>query len=159
MALACRTVYIQGFDSLMNAWVPQTMDVISYDAANNPDTLQDYEYNFTAYPSTPSFTTVYYYETYLLTLANNTVAAANDEVNVYPNPATNTLNITQLGVPTGTMVTMTLMNVSGQMMSREQMPWIGCAQISVATLVPGVYELVIQDGKGNMLHRQSVVKQ
>jgi len=153
------TVYIQGFDSLMNAWVPQTMDVISYDAANNPDTLQDYEYNFTAYPSTPSFTTVYYYETYLLTLANNTVAAANDQVKVYPNPATNTLNITQLGVPTGTMVTMTLMNVSGQMMSREQLPWTGSAQVSVATLVPGVYELVIQDGKGNMLHRQSVVKQ
>ena len=153
------TVYIQGFDSLLNAWVPQTMDVVTYDAANNPDTLQDYEYNFTSYPSSPSFTTVYYYETYLVTLASNNVTTTKDEVKVYPNPVTSSLNISHLNVPSNSSVTVTLTNVSGQMVSRELMQWQGSTQLSVAGLLPGLYFVMIQDGRGNVLHRQSVVKQ
>ena len=48
------TVNIDGFDSIMNAWVPQTMDVINYNSFNLPDSLHEYDYDFTSFPSTPS---------------------------------------------------------------------------------------------------------
>jgi hypothetical protein len=153
------TVLIKSFDSLLNAWVPQTMDVISYNSFHNPDTLQDYEYNFTAYPPTPSFTTVYYYETYINTLGVNNVALTPDNTKIFPNPTTNTITISQVDVPKNSVVTVSLLNVNGQMVSRQYMQWQDEAQISVSDLTPGVYWVVIQDESGNMVHRQAFVKQ
>lgn len=156
------TVNNQSFDSLADAWVPNIMDVIKYDTASNPDTLWEYDYNFTAFPSTPNYTTVYYYQTYYDTTHSasikNTVAE-NDHIILFPNPAGNTITISQIATPANPFLSIALMNVSGQIVRRESMPWQNEVQISVNDLQPGVYWIVIQDGVGNLLHRQVVVKQ
>ena len=157
------TVNIKSFDSLANSWIPQTMDIIKYDTAHNPDTLWEYDYNFTAFPSTPNYTTVYYYQTYYDTAhpvaVMNNVNAANDRIILFPNPANNTITISRLTAAKYTTLSVSLMNMSGQMVRRESMPWQSEVQISVNDLQPGIYWIVIQDGDGKLLHRQAVVKQ
>ena len=153
------TVLIKGFDSLLNAWVPQTMDVISYNSFHNPDTLQDYEYNFTAFPAFPSATTVYYYETYVDNTAVQNVAATADNAKIFPNPTSNFITISQLGVAVNSPVSITFVNENGQMVSRQFVRWQNEARISLTDLTPGVYWVVVQDEHGNLVHRQAVVKQ
>jgi hypothetical protein len=153
------TVYIDNYDSIMSAWVPQTMDVISYNSYHNPDTLQDYEYNFTAFPSTSSFTTVYYYGTYINTTAVQGPASLPERVLLFPNPATGPLTVTGLDVPANTFISVSVINGSGQMVSRERMLWLNEATISTGGLMPGVYWLTIQDGPGNTICSRQFVKQ
>jgi Secretion system C-terminal sorting domain len=152
------TVYIQSFDSLLNSWVPQTMEKMHYNVSNDPDTLKDYEYNWTSFPATPNFTTVYYYQPYLITTGTQNVPAVANNIKVYPNPATNIITIAELNVPQGSGIIVELLNVSGQVVSRQGMPWRGEAQVSVKELQPGMYFMSIQDAEGNMLHRQAIIK-
>jgi len=153
------TVTIQGFDSLLNSWVPQTMDIVSYNVAHDPDTLKEYDYNFTHFPNTPSFRTVYYYDSFINKLGVHQVAAVKDETQVYPNPTTDIITISQLGVTQNSPVSVDVVSVKGQMVIREYLHWQGEAQISLNGLVPGIYWLEIQGAAGNMIHRQAVVKQ
>jgi type IX secretion system substrate protein len=153
------TVTIQGFDSLLNSWVPQTFDVISYNSFKDPDTLQEYDYNFTAFPSAPNYTTVYYYGTFVNHTGVSNMVQATDRVNIFPNPAGNSITIAHLDVPDNTRISVALINVSGQIVSRTVIPWQNNTNIAVGDLVPGAYGMVIQDGSGNVLHRQTVVKQ
>ena len=153
------TINKQGFDSILNAWVPQTLYVASYNTFKDPDTLLEYDYNFTAYPATPSYITKYYYSTFVNKTEVNNVAVNNDAALIFPNPATNQFTITQLNVPLNTSVFVTLMNEQGQMVMRQNMHWQGQTQISINGLIPGAYWVAIQDDKGNMLHRQAIVKQ
>lgn len=152
------TVNIKSFDSLLNAWVPQTMDLIHYNTSNDPDTLKDYEYNYSTGFTTPKFRTIYYYQTYV-NAGNHIIYANNNQVKVFPNPATNTITISQLDVPENSAVSITMLNMNGQMVSRESMPWHSETQISIHDLASGIYWLVIQDGTGHLLHRQEVVKE
>ena len=80
------TVTIQGFDSLLNAWVPQTRDVIIYNSFKDPDTLKEFDYNFTAFPTKPSFTTVYYYDSFFNKTGVEHLTTLNDNVKIFPNP-------------------------------------------------------------------------
>ncbi len=153
------TVLIKGFDSLLNAWVPQTMDVMHYNTSNDPDTLKDYEYNFTSYPATPDFTTIYYYQTYLNTLGLDPIALRADNAKVFPNPANVTVTITGLSTPLNSLVSITMLDVSGRVHYRESLPWKGEAQISVRDLIPGTYFMVIRDASGNTIHHETIVKQ
>ena len=153
------TVNINGFDSLLNAWVPQTMDVVSYNSSNLPDTLKEYDYNFTTFPAIPGFTTVYYYQTYINTTATNNVTALANNISIYPNPATGLITISRLGVMQKGVVTISIINVNGQLVSRQKIPAHNETEISISNLLPGVYYVVIQDQSGNMLHRQAIVKQ
>jgi hypothetical protein len=149
------TVYIKTFDSLLNTWVPQTMDVMTYNVSLNPTVLKDYEWNWTAYPATPNFTTRYYYETYMNTLGVNEVGST---AKLYPNPATNMITVTGLNTATSAPLVISFINAAGQAVSRERTIWQGQAQVSVRHLIPGVYQLVIQDINGDLLHRESIVK-
>ncbi len=152
------TVYIQGFDSLLNSWVPQTMDVVHYNASNNPDSLKDFEYRFTYFPALPRYTTTYYYQNYTNTLeAGNQLSAVNT-VKVYPNPAQNMMTVSGLQLAANTPVDYTLINMNGQMVSRERAPWAGEQQLFTDRLVPGMYLLVVQDMEGHLLHKQQIVK-
>jgi hypothetical protein len=150
------TVYIKGFDSIMNAWVPQTMDVMNYNTYNDPVTLKDYEYNWTSYPTTPTFTTTYYYETFTPTSVQQTASVGS--ARVFPNPATSDLSIIGLDIADNTLISVSFVNLAGQVTSRESVRWHSSATISVRHLVPGLYQMIVQDGKGNMLHHQAVVK-
>jgi|GEM_PF-668283 len=153
------TVWIKGFDSLLNAWVPQTMDVMHYNASHDPDTLKDFEYNFTAYPSTPDFTTVYYYQNYLNSLSAPQAPQPADAVLLYPNPVKDFCTITGLQAPAGSRITATVVNAAGQVVSCEGFSWQGSYQMATSHLTPGAYWVVLQDDKGNIYHRQAIAKQ
>ncbi len=153
------TVYIQGFDSLLNAWVPQTKEVIHYNGNHYPDTLKEYDYNFTAYPTNPSYKTIYYYQTYLNSLETNSVPANIDGASIYPNPVKNQFTIARLNVSNGTGIYVSIINASGQIVTRQAMTWQAQTQISMQDMIPGRYWVIIQDGAGKMLHRQAVVKE
>ncbi len=152
------TVTIQGFDSLLNSWVPQTMNVIHYNASNNPDSLKDFEYRFTYFPTLPRYTTTYYYQTYTNALEAGSQVATVNTVKVYPNPANDMIKVSGLSLVVNTPVTYSVINMSGQLMSRERAPWMGEQQISLERLVPGTYLLVVQDKDGHTLHEQSILK-
>jgi len=153
------TVNIEGYDSLLISWVPQTMDVISYNVFHDPDTLKEYDYNFANFPSNPSFKTVYYYDSFISRVGVQNIVTIADETKVYPNPATDMITISQLGAVQNAMVSIALLNEQGQMVRRERMYWQNETQVSLGGLIPGVYWLEILDATGNMLHRQTVVKQ
>lgn len=151
------TVHIMGFDSLANTWIPQTMDVMSYDTAHNPVKLKDYEYNFTSFPSSPSFTTTYYYGPYVASGVPE--VDVMDNIKVFPNPASDILTILGSDNRDVSGVSVSIINVSGQMISKESLRWRGKAEISVKDLMPGMYWIIVRDGNGQLLHRQSVIKQ
>lgn len=151
------TVNIRGWDSILNSWVPSTMYIVHYNANSDPDTLKDYQYNFTSFPGTPNFTTKYYYQTFIdntgveqLPLANNT--------KVFPNPTTNAFSITGLNVTQNAIVNYSLLNVNGQVMYKECSPWRGEAQINVESFTPGMYWIIIQNNAGQIIHQQSILK-
>jgi Secretion system C-terminal sorting domain len=152
------TVSTQGFDSLLNTWVPQSRWVMHYNGTNDPDTLKDYEYNFTAWPAIPNFTTVYYYQTYLNTL-NTANSEPVSELLLFPNPATTTVTLAHINAATNAQIILSLINMKGQLVRREALSTTGNTQLSVSDLVPGTYQLVIQDMRGSILHRHSFVKE
>jgi len=153
------TVTIQGYDSILHSWEPQTLEVISYNTAHYPDTLKEFDYNFTYYPAAPSYTTIYYYQAYLNTLEINPVQAKNDDALIYPNPVKDQFTIASLNIANGCSISVSVINADGQVIARQTMTWQGLEQISTKELVPGVYWVVIQDGSGNALHRQAIVKE
>lgn len=152
------TINTYGFDSLADAWVPAQMDIMHYNAANNPDTMRTYLYNWTSFPATPDYKTIYYYETYT---DASSVAQAPVKHNaiVYPNPVTNMLTVALPDQFNKTRVTITFMNMAGQILSRQAMTWQGDARISAADLAPGTYSVVIQNEGGNVIDCMQVVKQ
>jgi hypothetical protein len=152
------TINVQGFDSVANAWVPETMYLASYNTSHDPDTLKEFDYNFASFPALPSFTTVYYYQSYTNTLETNPVGTIKDDAVVYPNPVKDQFTIARLNVTIGTTVSLSIINTSGQIISRQTMTWQGQAQIVTQYLVPGVYWVIATDNSGNELHRQAIVK-
>ncbi len=151
------TVNIYGFDSLLNSWIPAMMDVVHYNSFNLPDTLHEYDYNFTSFPSTPSYNTVYYYETYLNTTSAQTVQAS-EQISIYPNPAKNTITISQHSGQRS-MAEIALVNVNGQVVSAQRVRGQREAQLSVKDILPGIYWIFVSDDAGNILHRQAIMKQ
>ncbi len=152
------TVNVDGFDSILNAWIPQTRYTAAYNSFNLPDTLREYDYNFTTFPTNPSFTTVYYYQTYVNSTATNSVKALVDNINIYPNPATDMITISQSGVLEKGMMSVSIININGQVISRQHMPAQDQIQMSIKSLLPGIYYVVLQDEKGTILYKQTIVK-
>lgn len=153
------TVNIMGFDSLLNAWVPGFKDVVHYNSNNKPDTIWDYGYTFTSFPSSPDFTTVYYYEDYTdYTGVANTAANASN-VLVYPNPSSGSVAITQLQVKDGAAINIALVNMEGQLVSSSRVQWHGSATVSLAGLVPGIYRLLIRGTDGKLLCSEAIERQ
>ena len=152
------TVNIMGFDSLLNSWVPQTMDIVSYNSMNNPDTLKDYEYNFTSFPSTPTYTTVYYYDTFRMSLGVTTYCtSAADAWRVYPNPAHNQINVVNDVAMRNNSLILILTNVLGQKVLSVKTNGETLTSLPTHDLLPGIYLLTINDMQGQMVHHENVV--
>ncbi len=152
------TVNIMGFDSLLNTWVPQTMDIVSYNSMSNPDTLKDYEYNFTSFPATPSFTTIYYYDIFRMSLGVTTnCTSAADVWRVYPNPAHNQINVDNDVAMRNNTLTISLTNVLGQKVLSAKTNGETMTSILTQDLLPGIYLLTINNLQGQMVHHENVV--
>ncbi|MGZ4054316.1 MAG: T9SS type A sorting domain-containing protein [Bacteroidia bacterium] len=152
------TVHIDGYDTFANMWTPSARDYITYDAFNNPIKLYDYEYNFTSFPPTPDFTTTYYYQVFTNTTSVNDIEASKSNVNVYPNPSSNSIMVS--GIDTKSLnAVVSLFDMEGKIISKEKLPMQGDnLQFSVSDITPGSYLMMIQDDKGNFIHRQIIVK-
>ena len=153
------SVYIDGFDSILNNWIPQTKYIMSYDAMKNPVKLLDYEYDFTAFQRKPAFITTYYYGPYSNTTELKNAPVAANGFKIFPNPATDNITITNPGLPAHVPVSVALVNAGGQVMSRTGFAWQDGASIPLTNLVPGMYRVFIYDAAGRLLHQQAVVKQ
>jgi len=151
------TVNKEGFDSILNAWVPMTRYVATYNSYNNPDTLKEFDYNYTYFPAVPSYTTLYYYGTYSATGVNQ-VPVASGKATVFPNPTTGTVYIAGLEVPVNSMISVSVTDIKGQLVTREQMSWQNEASLDLEGLLPGVYWLAVYDANGQQLCEQAVVR-
>ena len=87
------TVYTDQFDSIANKWVPMTRVLVFYNPSGNPERLEEYVYNFTAFPVSPDFTTRYYYENYSTTTGLEQVQASTEKIIAFPNPFTENITI------------------------------------------------------------------
>ncbi len=153
------TIYHRGWDSIANSWVPISRDIVGYNSYNNPDTMFNYEWNWTSYSTTPDYTTVYYYDTFtLVTPSTGVQIAQTKSMTLYPNPATNSLTIRIPEMATGSAVTVCVMNQMGQLMSRQQMPYREDSQIPVDYLAPGMYWMVVQQAATGELYKQQFIK-
>ncbi len=150
-------INIQTFDSLSNSWVPSVRQIAYYNANNNPIKLDEYIYNFTSFPSTPDFTTNYFYETYNNTTTINSTLNS-DKLTLYPNPSINTINIKGFE-KNNFIINARFYDVSGRIISVQTSKLLGDEiQISLEDLVKGIYLLVLEDKEGNIICKKSVVK-
>lgn len=64
--------------------------------------------------------------------------------NVYPNPATNQLNISSPSIHPGQQVTISIINLTGELMKEEIIKWKENEHIDINKLLPGIYFLLIK---------------
>ena len=81
---------------------------------------------------------------------------AGKAVGVYPNPATNTLNVPNL---TGKWQEAVLYNSMGQTVLRYKSSKAATEQVTISHLAAGLYQLVLFDDKHNKLGSAQFVKQ
>lgn len=124
----------------------------TYNASNNPILDVDYISGDTSKLN-------YYYEDYN-DLAVNNVPKVAANITVYPNPATDLLNIRWDNYKAGTPVSIRIVNAAGQTVRSESFSWKQTTEsFSMGNLQAGVYWISIADNAGNMLLNQSVIKQ
>ncbi|MBL7717720.1 MAG: T9SS type A sorting domain-containing protein [Flavipsychrobacter sp.] len=133
------------------AWAPYYVDFYEYNTEGNP--VNDTLYGFTnmVQDEDPGYVGHFYYEAYWPASVQGTVQAAA-QVTVYPNPATDILNIKGSGP-----MQLQLVNALGQVLkkarSSEQ------AKLAIGDLAPGMYWLTVSDINGATLRTQAVVKE
>lgn len=80
------TIFTNVFDSLANMWVTYYRDDITYNTMGNPQTINNFIFNFVSFPATPDFSTTYYYETFTNTTEAQDLVATHENFNLFPNP-------------------------------------------------------------------------
>lgn len=155
------TVFHNGWDSIAHAWVPTSKDVVHYNSYSNPDTMKNYLYNWTAYSATPDFKTIYFYDTftYVAPVTSINKTANNLSVNLYPNPATNTLNISIANpAKLSNNATLSVYNVNGQIQTRQSVGNQNSVHVSISGYASGIYWVIIQDAATGTVARKQFVK-
>jgi len=132
--------------------------ILNYDANNEPILEKWYNYSGTSFLSTPFITKHYYYEPFQ---SNNIrTVVVQDDFTIYPNPATNDLFINRKSNNNTGPLVISIINASGQKMMAESISSFNNTEtLSLSGFIPGTYWLLIRDGKGNVLHPQSIVRQ
>lgn len=152
------TIYIKGWDSVLNNWVPQTMETASYDTFKLPIRLMSYQYGGTTYPTLASTVTSYYYQRFNDNTSVTDIRTLHG-VKVYPNPTSDNVNITIDQLQINTPIFILLYNTNGQLVRSLQTVWQQRAiQMPVADVNPGIYWLSIQDADGTLMQRQMLIK-
>lgn len=150
-------ININTFDSLANAWVPSVKQMAYYNVNNNPTKLDEYIYNFTAFPSTPDFTTNYYYESFTNTTGINSDAPENS-LSLYPNPTMENISITGFK-ENATQCNLVLYDATGKRQEKIAIkPINGKVDISLSHLSAGIYFLKIEDLENKISYKKSVIK-
>ncbi len=150
-------INIQTFDSLANAWVPSVKQMAYYNASNNPIKLDEYIYNFTSFPTTPDFTTNYYYESF----TNTTSIADVDgspELIIFPNPTSDRILIGGIA-KNGQSVLVRLIDAAGKTQKEQVFRASGeVVELNVEELSAGLYLLIVDDIQNSSVRTKRVVK-
>lgn len=129
------------------------IETFTYNSSNNPDMEMDMD----AVGAPSNFMLKYYYENYN-DLAVNNVPTKNNNITIYPNPASDQLNI-QWKDANGTKAAISIVNAAGQVVYRDAFNWKQTTEaVSISNLQSGIYWISIADNSGNVIYRQSVVK-
>jgi len=132
-----------------------------YDSYNNPTTYYEFVQDNTtlAYPTSPSDIGHYYYEPYQSSASVKSVVASAENIQVYPNPATDVLTISRPDAVQGSATVITLTNSIGQTVRTMNTPWMNTTEtFPLGGLTSGTYILTIQGQSGNVIYTQKVVK-
>jgi hypothetical protein len=137
----------------------------SYDSYHNPVTSDAYDFNITdtaagtgMYDTAADRMTHFYYEQY--NLAVSQVAAPPAVISVFPNPATDIVNVSITGIVAGSRVNLILENLLGKTILTESMPWVNNTEmLPMKGFAAGAYILSVLDDKGNRLSVQKIIKQ
>ncbi len=150
-------ITIKTFDSLANAWVPSVKQMMTYNTNNNPTKLDEYIYNFTSFPSSPDFTTHYYYESFVNTTSLNDQVKQIENITVYPNPANNILNISGIDKKK-TKALVSLYDMQGRILTNQEIMIVnGNSQLSISDFSRGNYLLLVRDEAGDIIASQPLV--
>ena len=154
------TIYHKGWDSIANAWVPIAKDIVSYNSYSNPDTILNYEYNWTAYSTTPDYTTVYYYDTFTYNPPATSISAAatSPEIRVFPNPAGNNITIEMPSTFADKYINVYFVNVAGQIITKQSVSATSAVSVNTSHLTTGTYWVLIEGDNGQLLHRHQLLK-
>ncbi|GAA4463408.1 hypothetical protein GCM10023093_11780 [Nemorincola caseinilytica] len=143
------TIYHDGWDSILNMWTPISKDIASYNTYGDPDTLQNYLYNWTSYSISPDYTTVYYYETFSDTTpvaVKHTAIANTGNVTIFPNPAHSTISVQCSGMAgAGSHLRLTIYNMQGQAIMRHAITDPARTEVPVGVLAAGMYWVLVDD--------------
>lgn len=156
------TVYHDGWDSILNKWVPIAKDYVHYNTDGNPDTLRNYAYNWTSYSTSPNYTTVYYYQTFSDTTPVSIPTAKTVKTNIitlFPNPVQNTLTIHAPGIATDNEHLLLVYNAAGQLISKEAIKPATYMLLQTQLYTPGMYWLVLEDRKTGYSYKERFVKE
>ncbi|RYD55202.1 MAG: T9SS type A sorting domain-containing protein [Sphingobacteriales bacterium] len=143
----------KNWDTTDGVWEAQAKMTWTYNANQNPIKM---DMRLPAFPLPgPISSTHLYYETYFNT--NVADVKKNVQMTVFPNPATDKVNIS-FDKASG-YATVILTNVAGQLISKGQRNAdSGTMEVSLQGLQPGTYHLSIQFADGSM-SSQRIVKQ
>jgi len=131
---------------MMSGWVPFSKYVITYNSEIDPLTLKEYIYDFTGFPSTPDYTTTYYYESTSIPTGVNENVEGNT-ISIYPNPATQRTTI-DLGKNFAAYTSIKVLDLQGKMVMSlgTSAQTVNC---DLSHLEKGVYLLRIQGSQVN----------
>lgn len=147
------SMFVYSFDATAGSWVLVETADYSYNSYNNPVSVDYYD------PSSASSYVGgerYYYELFTTGVKNLTQELA--EMQLYPNPTGNQINITWKNAD-GKRAIIEVVNAAGQKLVSKSFNWKEATQkMDLGNAAPGMYWLVVRNEQGAVIYRQSVIK-
>lgn len=152
------TVRTYDYNTFTDLWIPSSRYLLSYNSNNNPTKLFEYQYNFTSFPSTPNFTTTYYYESFVNTTGLSNSKKENDFIIAYPNPCNDELSI--IGIDNKHQnVFVLIYDAQGKLVSKQFLPVNNNkCEVILSEIKPGNYFIELQDVRSNSLTTKEIIK-
>ncbi len=146
-----------GWDSLANRWTPTSQYLIKYDTALNPDSMLQWDYSYGYWPTSPSFSTKFYYENYIDNSLVGNVSKEGVILKVYPNPTNGTLHI-ELPEAEG-VLSYFVIDMAGKIHQQGIfMNNASATNIETASLPIGNYIVGVNDAHGNFVGKSIFTK-
>lgn len=138
--------------------ITHDMEVFTYNTYRDPVNRFAYTSPTMTPPTIYAGQTNYYYATYDAA-STPEVIAENNTIEIYPDPATNIVYINNPTYTFNAQSTIDIFNISGQKVNSQHITWKNeTEQVSVSSLLPGIYIIAVKENNGKLMHRQQIVK-
>ncbi len=164
------TVYFQSYGNYTGGSGMKMMSgkksTYFYDSYSNPVWASMYNYIITDsitgagyYDTATEREFHYYYETYGAALAAHSIKSAKELITLYPNPTNGSVTISRPDALKGSNTQILISNAAGQTLRTVSLPWMNESEtLSLSGLLEGVYILTLEDGRGDILFTEKIVK-